>query len=251
MSLLYGDCCISPRTPRACMSTVLYSLERSSSCAATISGRGFRGTFTSTIGSLPLVLAARFAGLVDGDLRERRKRGAQPIPDPRRQILGRGVLEPLHLVQIVVIQLSAKRLDQPLDLPVIQEPPRRWIDLALHGHFHAEGMPVEAAALVPFRRLGKQVRRLEGEIPGQSNLHARLPGLIAGDSIAALNAARWSCGSGESGEPPDIAPRATTRRFAARRRARARAGARSRPRSEARPGAGPRPPHPLPSAART
>src|SRR5439155_2519308 len=132
--------------------------------------------------SPPLILAPRFAGLVDRDRGERRERGFELLPEPPREILGGRVREPGHLVQVVVIELRPDRLHAVANQPVVEKPAGLRVHLPLDRDLDPEGVPVEPPALVTLRCLGEKVRGLEREILRQADTHQRSPTIL------------WVCG---------------------------------------------------------
>ena len=78
----------------------------------------------------PLVDTARRAGLAHDDPREPGQRGLEAIPDPRGEVLARRVLEPLDLVEVVVVELVEQRLERGLDVAEVHDPAGRRVDVA-------------------------------------------------------------------------------------------------------------------------
>ena len=88
--------------------------------------------------------------LENHDARKLGQGGFCPFPDPGRNIFGRGVFEPLDIVQITMVELAEQRFDGGLDREEISYKASGGIDRAFKPQFHAIGMPVQPAAAVPF-----------------------------------------------------------------------------------------------------
>jgi hypothetical protein len=63
-----------------------------------------------------------------------------------------------------VIELGDDRIDGAFEIGEIDQPAGVWIDLTAHGDFSAERMSVDAAALMTFRHIRKEVCSLEAEV---------------------------------------------------------------------------------------
>src|SRR5204862_512899 len=74
-------------------------------------------------------------------------RGAS-LPYPARQVLTGCVLQPGNLVQVVVVQHLAQRLERVGDLGVVDEPAGVRIDLSTHGNLALERVAVESRAFM-------------------------------------------------------------------------------------------------------
>ena len=112
----------------------------------------------------PFVDAPCRAGLAHDDLAQPGQRGGDALPDPAREVLAGRVLEPLDLVQVVVVELGVERLEGGLDLGEVHEPAELLVHLAAHVQRDLEGVPVQAGALVVRRDHGQPVRGLEREL---------------------------------------------------------------------------------------
>src|SRR5204863_6105254 len=95
--------------------------------------------------------------------------------DPGTEVLGGRVLQALDLVQVVVVELEPQRLDRVPDVAEVEQPAGLGIDLPFHLDLDAERVPMEPATLVPRRRLGQEVRRLERKIARQPDPHQWRP----------------------------------------------------------------------------
>jgi hypothetical protein len=95
--------------------------------------------------------------------------GFCPIPDPDRDIFGRGVFEPLDIVQITMVEPLKQRFAGGLDREKIGNKAGDGIDRTLQPQFHPIGVPVQSAAAVSGGDIRQQVRRLETE--GLRDLH--------------------------------------------------------------------------------
>src|SRR5919204_2442279 len=76
----------------------------------------------------------------------------EPLPDPHRQVLARGILESRHIVQVAVIELVINRLKGLLDVAVIHDPALFRIERSTYCNFDIKGMTMEPSAFV----LGRQ-----------------------------------------------------------------------------------------------
>ena len=86
-------------------------------------------------------------GLEHNDARKLGQGGFCSLPDPDRDIFGRGVFEPLDIVQITMVEPFEQRFEGGLDREEIGDKPGGGIDRALKPQFHAIGMTVQPAAI--------------------------------------------------------------------------------------------------------
>ncbi|SOR31489.1 protein of unknown function [Methylorubrum extorquens] len=91
------------------------------------------------------------------------------MPDPGRDMLGSGILQPLDLIEAMVVEPLQERREGALDVVEIDHPTARRIDRAGDRQLHAVGMPVHAVAAMGLRHVRQAVGRLEGE--GLGDLH--------------------------------------------------------------------------------
>jgi len=104
--------------------------------------------------------AAGVAGFLHHDLAQRGQSWQQPVPDPACQVLAGRVLQPLDVVEAVVVELIVKRLESLAQVGEIHDPARLRADGPGDVNFDAERMPVHASALVPLRYIRQAMRRL-------------------------------------------------------------------------------------------
>src|SRR5688572_636071 len=94
--------------------------ERRSGFPATSFFRLEQATITCTILILALhtsaINASACAGLPNDNGREQRQLRADPIPDPPRNILARGVIEPVYLIEVIMVQHLIVRVENLLDV---------------------------------------------------------------------------------------------------------------------------------------
>ena len=107
--------------------------------------------------------AASRAGFVDLDPAQGRKARLKALPDPPGQHLGRRILEPFDVIQIVVVQSLEDRFECRLDVTEIQDPSRPLVGLAPHVDPYPVGVAVQPPAFVTFGDVGQQVSRVERE----------------------------------------------------------------------------------------
>src|SRR5579883_383963 len=124
------------------------AIASSRSCSVTSSQRQ-ASVLLMAAGSRALVLAARLAGLVDGDADERPERRLERVPYPAREDLARGVLEAGDVVEVAVVELVVERLPGVVEALEVHEPAALLVERAGDGELDAEAMAVEARALVP------------------------------------------------------------------------------------------------------
>ena len=97
--------------------------------------------------------------------------GLEAVPDPSREHLARGVLQSFDLVEAVVVELEADRLQSSLDIAVIHEVVPFRGDVSLHDDIHAKGVAVHAAALMAIGEIRQVVGGLEAEGFDEANPH--------------------------------------------------------------------------------
>src|SRR5215469_9693784 len=79
---------------------------------------------TSSSATVPLALvhAARRTRLTDDDLRHLWECWTEKVPDPLRENLAGWVLEPFHLVQVVVVEASQQWFDRARQIGKVPNP---------------------------------------------------------------------------------------------------------------------------------
>src|SRR5690554_1087725 len=87
----------------------------------------------------------------------------QPLPDPVRQALAGGVVQTLDLVEVPVVKLLEQGLEGGFDVGEIHHPAGVRGRLAGDMDLDAEGVAMQAGALVALGHVRQPVRRLDGE----------------------------------------------------------------------------------------
>lgn len=95
----------------------------------------------------------------------------QPFPEPARQIFQRRVFQPLHLIEVVVIEHRDQRRHRPADLPMLINPPHRRVDLAFDRNHHTEAMPVNPRALMARRYVRQCMGSFKMKLFGKATNH--------------------------------------------------------------------------------
>src|SRR6185312_12960810 len=113
---------------------------------------------------------------------------AEPLPDPARQHLAGRILQPLDVVEVVMVELLVEWLERRLQVRKVHDPAQLRIRLAGHVDLDAEGMAMQARALVAGRDVGKTVGGFEGE--GFEDVHG---GDSTGARVASLAYAHNAC----------------------------------------------------------
>ena len=80
------------------------------------------------------------------------------VPDPFGDDLAGGVFQAANLIEIKVIEPPDDRIDDPLDLPVVDQVPALGRHFPFDEDVEPERMPVQPPALVPVRKRGQVVR---------------------------------------------------------------------------------------------
>src|SRR5690349_20369513 len=68
------------------------------------------------------------AGFPDNDCTHAAELWSETSPDPSRQDFARWIFEPVDLVEVVVIQLRADRLEGRFQVREVNHPPEQWVD---------------------------------------------------------------------------------------------------------------------------
>ncbi|MCY1308293.1 hypothetical protein D9M71_704640 [compost metagenome] len=113
--------------------------------------------------SVAAIFAATGAGLVDADTGELREQGFELLPDPFGEDFAGGVFQAGDLIEVVVVELLVERLEDGLEFGEVADPAGIGIGLTLDIDGHAEGVAVQAAALVAGRHVREPVRGFEDE----------------------------------------------------------------------------------------
>src|SRR5690242_1960964 len=94
---------------------------------------------------------------------EPRQAWLQAAEDPAREHFAGRVLQPLDLVEVLVIQLLEQRSECGLDVGEVHHPAHGRVRFAFDMNLHPERMPVQPCTLVPGRHVGQPMRRLDLE----------------------------------------------------------------------------------------
>lgn len=123
-----------------------------------------KGLGSSAVCSVAAVLAATGAGLVDADAGQLWKEGLELLPDPLGDDLAGRVLQAWNLVQVVVVELLVKWLEDRFDFGKIANPAGVRVDLAFDVDGHSKGVAMQPATFVPGGHMGEPVGRLENKL---------------------------------------------------------------------------------------
>ena len=104
---------------------------------------------------------------MDGDGEKLRNMGFEALPDPAGDVFAGGVFQAGDFVEEAVVELVFQGAEAGLDVGEIHHPAFEGIDGAFDGDFDAEGVAVEAGALVAGRDVGEGVGGFEGELLGE------------------------------------------------------------------------------------
>ena len=88
----------------------------------------------------------------------------QTFPYPQCEVFACSVLEPINLIQVMMIELLTEGLERLGDFGIVDEPTCLRIDLATHGYFASERMPVQPKALMTFRHVWQAMSCLESKL---------------------------------------------------------------------------------------
>ena len=128
---------------------------------------GFNSAFHTPHSALglffPAVNTAGGAGLAHHDPGKHRQRWLEPAPDPARQILAGGVLQPLDFVQVMMIELLIDRLEDAGQIGEVHDPACLLRHRAGDMNLDAKRMAMQAPAFVALRHVRQVVRRLDSE----------------------------------------------------------------------------------------
>ena len=91
---------------------------------------------------LTVVDAARRTRLADDDLRHLWEYRDETVPDPLGENFASWVLEPLHFVQVVMVETSQQWFDRTREVGEVAYPARLLSDRRLQMHCESVGMPV-------------------------------------------------------------------------------------------------------------
>jgi NAD(P)-dependent dehydrogenase (short-subunit alcohol dehydrogenase family) len=119
--------------------------------------------------SLPLIFRKTIFRLIDDDRRELGQRLFDPRINPRRDVFRGRIFEPLDLIQTMMIEPCAQRLDGFLDVEKIDDETGCRIDRAFELQFNAIGVAVHGAATMRRADVRQEMRGFEGK--GLSDSH--------------------------------------------------------------------------------
>ena len=91
---------------------------------------------------LTVINATRSASFTDGDPAQRWQGRLELMPNPTGNVLARWILQSLHLVQVMVVDLVFNCLESALDVGKVDDPAKLWIDWTLNVDFDLEAMAV-------------------------------------------------------------------------------------------------------------
>src|SRR3989344_3887748 len=142
-------------------------------CSQIMLAVGFFPVSTSTGGAstFATVNTACRASLAYNDLRQPRQARLETLPNPARQHLARWIFESLDIVQATVIKLLVKRLKRASNIGEVLHPTFLRRHRPGDVYLDMERVPVQPAALVPFRNIRQVVCGLEGK--DLENFHAQ------------------------------------------------------------------------------
>ena len=91
------------------------------------------------------------------------KRWLQAIPNPGRQTFTGGILQPLDLVKVTVVELLEDRAKRAFDIGKVHDPPGMFAEIAGDVDFDAKGVTVQSCTLVSLRNIRQPVRGFDRE----------------------------------------------------------------------------------------
>lgn len=87
----------------------------------------------------------------------------QAPEDPARQHFAGGVLQPIDVVEVVMIELVIDRREGRLHVGEVHDPAQRRIRLARYVDLDTEGMPVQSRAFMAQRHVRESMGRFDVE----------------------------------------------------------------------------------------
>lgn len=97
------------------------------------------------------------------DLRKLRQLRLEPLPDPDRQPFAGRVVQPVYIVEVMVVELIVDRLKCRFDVTEVHHPARVGSQLTGQMDFDTERVPVQTRALVAFGHMRESMRSFERE----------------------------------------------------------------------------------------
>src|SRR5690348_797834 len=94
------------------------------------------------------------AGFVDCDFGEVGEAIVEVVPDPAGEVFAGGVFQAGDIVEVAVVELFFEGSEGFFEVGEVHQPAGDGIDRAADGDFDAEGVTVEAGALVAFGGVG-------------------------------------------------------------------------------------------------
>jgi hypothetical protein len=91
------------------------------------------------------------------------QRRLQSLPNPASQHFAGRILQPLDIVEVMMVELVVERCESGFDIAEVHHPAKRGIRLALQMDFDAKRMTVKPRAFVPGRHVGQAVRGFDLE----------------------------------------------------------------------------------------
>ena len=86
------------------------------------------------------------------------------LPDPDRQIFTSGILQPLNIIEVMVIELIIDRCKSRFNVAKVHNPTRLFPHRTFDGHCHEKGMAVETRAFVSYRNIRQAMCRLDTKL---------------------------------------------------------------------------------------
>lgn len=120
--------------------------------------------------------ASGVAGFLDDYFYQPGQAGQQPLPDPPSEVFAGRVFKTVNVIQAVVVELVEQGLECLSQVGKIHHPARVLAYRATDVYFDAEGMAVQAGALVPFGNVGQPVRGFD--LKNAKNIHKRIVTLM-------------------------------------------------------------------------
>ena len=104
------------------------------------------------------------AGFPDDDAAEGGERGFETLPDPAGEDFAGWVFEAGDVVEVVVVELIVERTEGSVEVGEVTDPAECFVEVAADVDFDAEGMAVQARALVAGGNVGQLVCGFEAEL---------------------------------------------------------------------------------------
>ena len=86
------------------------------------------------------------------------------LPDPDRQVFASGIVQPLDIIEVMVIELIIDRGKSGFNVAKVHNPTSLLPHRTLDGHCHEKGMAVETRAFVSLRNIRQAMCRLDTKL---------------------------------------------------------------------------------------